>query len=274
MRAIISAAAVILVASTAAGSAADMAVKASYNPPPQIWSWTGLYIGGHVGAGWGTTEANITSIAVTGVGGGVLPVNFPIAQNSRSGFLGGGQIGYNYQSGWTVFGVQADIAGMDLKGTTPCITVLSCTAKSDWLATVTGRVGAVVADKTLVYIKGGAAWMNTKHTLSVPAAGLGGIGGIGGIGAAGLTSSTEETAFGWVLGFGAEYALSTNWSAFIEYDYMDFQKKSGALDLTALAGGGAPGTATANVDFKNKVSVAKIGVNYKLDWGMPVVAKY
>jgi len=127
---------------------------------------------------------------------------------------------------------------------------------------VTGRVGAVVADKTLVYVKGGAAWMNTTHTLTIPAAGLGGIGGIGG---AGISSSTEETAFGWVLGFGAEYAISTNWSAFIEYDYMDFQKKNGALDLTALAGGGggAPGTAIANVDFKNKVSVAKIGVNYK-----------
>jgi len=122
---------------------------------------------------------------------------------------------------------------------------------------VTGRVGAVVADKTLVYVKGGAAWMNTTHTLTVPAAGLGGIVGIGG---AGISSSTEETAFGWVLGFGAEYAISTNWSAFIEYDYMDFEKKTGALNLTALAGGGAPGTAIANVDFKNKVPVAKIGV--------------
>jgi len=81
---------------------------------------------------------------------------------------------------------------------------------------VTGSVGAVVADKTLVYVKGGAAWMNTTHTLTVPAAGLGGIVGIGG---AGISSSTEETAFGWVLGFGAEYAISTNWSAFIEYDY-------------------------------------------------------
>ena len=98
----------------------------------------------------------------------------------------------------------------------------SCTAKSDWLATVTGRVGAVVADKTLVYVKGGAAWMNTTHTLTVPAAGLGGIVGIGG---AGISSSTEETAFGWVLGFGAEYAISTNWSAFIEYDYMDFPEE-------------------------------------------------
>jgi outer membrane immunogenic protein len=266
------AAAAILLASTSISSAADLAVKAPYAAPAAVWSWTGFYIGAHAGAGWGTTEANVTSLAAAGVG--VIPVNFPIAQNSRSGFLGGGQIGHNYQSGWTVFGVQADIAGMDLKGTTPCITVLSCTAKSDWLATVTGRVGAVVADKTLVYVKGGAAWMNTKHTLSVPAAGLGGIGGIVSIGGAGLTSSTEETAFGWVLGFGAEYALSTNWSAFIEYDYMDFEKKSGALDLTTLLGGGglAPGTATANVDFKNKLSIAKVGVNYK--FGGPVVARY
>src|SRR5882757_392199 len=221
------AAAVVLIAATTAGSAADLAVKAPYMAPGPVWSWTGFYIGGHVGAGWGTTEATITSLAVTGAGGGVVPANFPIAQNSRTGFLGGGQIGYNYQAGWTVFGVQADIAGMDVKGTTACITFLSCTAKSDWLATVTGRVGAVVADKTLVYVKGGAAWMNTTHSLSIPAAGgiIGGPGGVGG------SVSTESTAFGWLLGLGAEYAFSPNWSAFIEYNYIDFDTKNSALDL-------------------------------------------
>ena len=260
MKKIFGAAAVLLIAATTAGSAADLAVKAPYVAP--VWSWTGFYIGGHVGAGWGTTKSNLTSINATGVG--LVPVNFPIAQNSRSGFLGGGQIGYNYQSGWAVYGVQADIAGLDVKGTTPCITVLSCTAKSDWLATVSGRVGGVVADKTLIYAKGGAAWMNTTHTLTIPGAAIGGIGGIGGLGGAAASVSTENTAFGWLLGFGAEYAFSPNWTAFIEYDYLDFDTKNSALNLTALAAGlGGAGTAVANVDFKNKLSIAKIGVNYK-----------
>ena len=246
-------AAAILVASTSVGSAADLAVKAPYAPAP-IWNWTGFYIGGHVGAGWGTTEATATSIAGTPIPGGIA-----IAQNSRSGFLGGGQIGYNFQSGWAVFGVEGDIAGLDVKGTTPCLTtVLSCTAKSNWLGTVSGRLGGVVADRTLVYVKGGAAWLHTDHTFSVPA----------GFGPTAFSVSSDSTAVGWLVGFGAEYAFDHNWSAFIEYDYMDFDKKNIAFDLTPLVG--MP--ATANVDIKNKLSTAKIGLNYK--FGGPIVAKY
>ena len=248
------AAAALLIAGTAASSAADMAVKAPpVVAPAPIWSWTGFYIGGHVGAGWGTTESTLDNIIAPGFP--AVAVGFPIAQNSRSGFLGGGQVGYNYQSGWAVFGVQGDIAGMDVKGTTPCLFVLSCTAKSDWLATVSGRFGGVVADRTLVYVKGGAAWLNTTHSLNVPAFG-GGLGGFTGL-------SAESTAFGWLLGLGAEYAFTPNWSAFIEYDYMDFDRKNVAFNL-AIPGGPA---ATANVSIQNKLSIAKVGVNYKFNWG-------
>jgi outer membrane immunogenic protein len=246
-------------------SAADLAVKAPYGAPSPVWNWTGFYAGVHAGAGWGTTESTLTSIS--GLGVPVTPVNLPIAQNNRSGFLGGGQIGYNYQSGWAVFGVQADIAGLDVKGTTPCITVLSCTAKSDWLATATGRIGGVVADKTLVYAKGGAAWLNTTHSVTLPAVGIGGIGGLG----VGGTASTGTTSFGWLIGAGAEYAFSPNWSAFLEYDYMEFDSKNAALDLSALGGLGA-GAATGNVAFKNKLSIAKIGINYK--FGGPAPSMY
>jgi len=237
-------------------SAADLAPRYTKAPVPvEVWNWTGFYIGGHVGAGWGTTETTIDSIAAPGFP--VTPIGLALTQNSRSGFLGGGQIGYNFQSGWAVFGVQADIAGLDVKGTTPCLVTLSCTAKSDWLATVSGRIGAVVADKTLVYAKGGAAWLNTTHSLTVPGA-IGGIGGIGGLAGFGAVSA-ESTALGWLLGFGAEYAFARNWSAFIEYDYMDFDKKSVAFNLTV------PGVAAAaiNTSIQNKLSIAKVGVNYK-----------
>lgn len=248
------AAAAILLASTSLSFAADLAVKAPYAAPAAVWSWTGFYLGGHVGAGWGTTESTLTALNP----GGAIPGGFPIAQNSRSGFLGGGQIGYNYQSGWAVFGVQLDAAGLDVKGTTPCIIVASCTAKSKWLATATGRFGGVVGDRTLVYVKGGGAWMNTDHTFAATA-------GFGGPGT--FSSTTNGTAFGWLLGLGAEYAFDRNWSAFIEYDYIDFDKKNLVLNFAALAPG-----ASANVDFKNKLSIAKIGLNYK--FGGPVVAKY
>ncbi len=252
----LAAAAGVLLASTIAGSAADMAVKAPVVVPPPVWTWTGFYLGAHVGAGWGTTEASLTSIVVPGAG--ILNTSFPIDQNSKSGFLGGGQIGYNWQSGWAVFGVQADIAGLGVKGTTPCVILFSCTSDSKWLATVSGRIGGVVADKTLVYVKGGAAWLNTTHSFNAPTFGnqniLGTFTGL----------SADSTALGWLLGFGAEYAFSPNWTAFIEYDYMDFQSKNVAFAIVDPTGGPA---AIANVDVRNKLSIAKIGVNYKFGYG-------
>ena len=145
--------AALLIASTIAASAADLAVKTRPYVPPEVWSWTGFYVGGHVGAGWGTTESTLTQFAVP-VLPLVAPINLALSQNSRSGFLGGAQAGYNWQSGWAVFGVQADIAGMDVKGSTPCLVILSCTSKSNWLATASGRIGATFLDRGLVYAKG------------------------------------------------------------------------------------------------------------------------
>jgi outer membrane immunogenic protein len=235
-------------------SAADLPMKAMA-APEAVWSWTGFYLGAHAGAGWGTTETTLTSISGPGIP--ATPFNLPLAQNSRSGFLGGGQAGYNYQSGWAVFGVQGDIAWMDVKGTTPCIITIACTSKSDWLATLSGRIGGVVADRTLVYIKGGAAWMHNNQSATV-SAGLGGLGGLGGVGAAVPLTGTSSTAVGALLGLGVEYAFSRNWSGFIEYDYMDFQTKSITLPLSVVAAG-----AVVNANVVNKLSIAKVGVNYK-----------
>jgi outer membrane immunogenic protein len=252
MKKTFAAAATLLLVSTVAGSAADMAMKAAPYAPAAVANWTGFYIGGHVGAGWGTSEATITGISAGGV---AAPFDFPFAQVSRSGFLGGGQIGYNFQSGWAVFGVQGDIAGLDVKGTAPCVVFASCTSKSDWLATVSGRIGAVVADRALIYAKGGAAWMNSTHSVNVS--------GFFGPGTAGQLTSQESTSWGWLVGMGAEYMITQNWSAFIEYNYIEFDKKNESFNLnTAFGGFGGPGI-VANADLKNKLSIAKIGVNYK-----------
>src|SRR4051794_13686337 len=92
-----------LLATTAIASAADMAVKARPMAAPEvIWSWTGFYGGVHVGAGWGISEATLTgaSIAPPIRGLGAIAFNLPFAQTSSSGFLGGVQAGYNWQSGW------------------------------------------------------------------------------------------------------------------------------------------------------------------------------
>jgi outer membrane immunogenic protein len=248
-------AAAALLATTVMASAADLAVKARPVMPVEVWNWTGFYIGVHAGAGWGETESTLT-----GFGGGP-GFAFPFSQNSRSGFLGGGQIGANWQAGWAVFGVQADIAGMDVKGTTPCgAGVFSCRSESNWLATVSGRLGAVVLDRGLVYAKGGVAWMNTDHNvdfnLAPPAVNV---------------TNHNSTTFGWLIGLGTEWMITRNWTAFIEYNYIGFDKKNEVFTLNPAF---APPGATVNADIRNTLSVAKVGVNYKFDWGTPVVAKY
>jgi outer membrane immunogenic protein len=252
MKTKIAIAAGMLVASTMAGSAADMAVKARPMVAPVAWSWTGFYFGAHVGAGWGPTESTLTAINITPVPpGGTIPLNVPLSQNSRSGFLGGVQAGYNFQSGWAVFGVQGDIAATDIKGTTPClIGILSCTSETNWLATVSGRLGAVVLDRGLVYVKGGGAWMNTDHRVNLP------------IVANTLLTSASSDTFGWLIGFGTEWMITPNWTAFVEYNYIDFDKKNERFPL-ALGAGVA---ASVNADLTNKLSIAKVGVNYKFNW--------
>jgi outer membrane immunogenic protein len=241
--------------SSATAFAADLPVKAPLLSPAPAYSWTGFYVGGHVGAGWGRTETALTSVSAPIVPLNNYPISLAFSQNSRSGILGGAQAGYNWQTGWAVLGVQADIAGMDVKGTTPCLLILSCTDKSNWLATVSGRFGAVFMDRGLVYAKGGVAWLNTNHSVNTPSFGLG-------IPIPNQIANRDSTAWGWLIGMGAEYMITKNWTAFIEYDYIEFDKKNEAFALN-LGGLNPPGGVTINADIKNALSIAKVGANYK-----------
>jgi outer membrane immunogenic protein len=274
MKTAIAAAAALLASSTLA-SAADMAVKARpMVAPAPVWTWTGFYIGAHVGAGWGETESTITGFSVPAIPAAINGLAIPFSQNSRSGFLGGVQAGYNWQAGWAVFGVQGDFAGADIKGSNPCLLLLNCTSTTDWLATASARLGAVVLDRGLVYVKGGGAWMNTTHSVRLP-----GFGTALGGGAAAFSNleiaNRESTAWGWMVGFGTEWQITPNWSAFVEYNYIEFDKKNEAFLLNlGPANALVPGGITVNADLKNTLSVAKVGVNYKFDWGTPVVARY
>jgi outer membrane immunogenic protein len=269
MKRIITAAATaaVLLAGTAVGTAADMAVKARpMAPPPVIWSWTGFYIGGHVGAGWGTTESTLTGAQIGPPINTNVAFTLPFSQTSSSGFLGGVQAGANWQAGWAVFGVQGDIAGADIKGTSPCLLLLACSTRTDWLASVTGRIGAVVLDRGLVYVKGGGAWMDAKHSVNTPNFGLG-------TGIPNEIASREITHFGWTVGLGTEWMITPNWTAFVEYNYYEFDKKNYAFPLNL--GPNLPFAVTVNADLRNTLSVAKVGVNYKFGWGGgPVVARY
>ena len=231
---------------TQTANSADLPVKAARPAPiaAPVWSWNGFYIGAHVGGAWGTVESEFSDFP------------FPIASSTINGFLGGGQIGYNIQNGIFVFGIEADASWTNLKGTTPCLFVLTCKREADVLGTITGRVG-LTADRALIYVKGGAAWAHIEHDVSAFGTAL---------------VSDDKVIWGWTVGTGVEYAITGNWSAKIEYNYMDFG--SNTLNFAIPAGiPGGPGAGTIDVDATTRIHAVKFGVNYRFG-GDAIVARY
>ena len=128
--------------------AADMAVMPLKAPVPIAppFSWTGFYLGGNVGAGFGTTETSVNvGPALTAVTGTPVTATAPLVSETFNGFVGGIQAGYNWQAGVFVLGVEGDLDAAGLQGNAPCVVVLNCTMKHNWFADITGRVGVVRA---------------------------------------------------------------------------------------------------------------------------------
>jgi outer membrane immunogenic protein len=89
----------------------------------------------------------------------------PLVSETFNGFIGGIQAGYNWQTGVFVLGVEGDLDAAGLQGTAPCAVVLNCTMKHNWFADITGRVGVVAVERTLIYLKGGVAWEGFNFTV-------------------------------------------------------------------------------------------------------------
>jgi outer membrane immunogenic protein len=159
------------------------------------FSWSGLYIGAHAGYGWSDVEDSIG-----------------LASHDGDGWLAGAQIGYNLQSGKFVFGLEADMSGVFVDGSTAC-----CGHEFNWLASARGRAGvAFNGNRTLLYATGGAAWADVDYT--APGA-----------------SGFSNTHFGWVAGGGIEHMLTQNVSARVEYLHYGFDEATGTLDTLATA---------------------------------------
>jgi outer membrane immunogenic protein len=258
-------------------SAADMPVKTP--PPPQAWSWSGFYIGVQGGAGWGITEDNLTSLGGCLVEFGVcneVPLLPGLFRDSYpiSGWHGGGTVGWNWQIGPIVFGVEGDISGANIKGDSSCTegvgriplsSASSCSTNMTWFATATGRLGFAI-DRALLYVKAGGAWahfdrnLNSGTTISLP-------------GVAFPTPKVGENRSGFTFGAGIEYAFWGNWSAKLEYDYMDFGTRSYEFvtfnPITTI-------TTFSRFDDRERVHVIRAGLNYRFGWigKGPVVASY
>ena len=221
---------------SSAAIAADISRPVYKAPPagalPVSYDWTGFYVGGHVGYGWAKKDWTDSF--------GLFDVS-----HDANGFLGGGQVGYNYQIGQFVLGVEGDFSGSGISGSTTALGS-NFNTNVDWTATVTGRLG-VAFDRWLVYGKGGAAWAHDRFSTNFYT----------------FPASTEvtDTRIGWVAGAGVEYAFAPQWSAKLEYNFMDFGTRVVSF---------APGSST---DIDQQVHAIKLGVNYKFGGG-PIMARY
>ncbi len=212
-----------MVIAAATASAADlprqqqMPTKAPVYAP-QLYNWTGFYIGINGGGGWGSSEwSAFTGTSSADVSGAVI----------------GGTAGYNWQTGPVVFGLEGDLDWSSMAGSTalaPCTT--SCETSNSWLATTRGRIGYAF-DRILPYVTGGAVFGDVQAS---PTAFAG----------------NTETRVGWTIGGGAEFALSRQWTAKLEYLYADLG------DTSCAAGNCATST---NVDLN--ANLVRGGLNFR-----------
>ena len=192
------------------------------------------------------------------------------------GVIGGGQIGYNWQVQNWVWGLEADIQGSGQKGgrdflcptgvCTPGAIILvapgpavpvSLNQKLEWFGTVRGRVGVLATPKVLFYGTGGLAYGEVKTT--------------GTIGLVPATFASSDTRVGYTVGAGVEGVIGGNWTAKLEYLWVDLGRTSGSFVTAIPALGG--GVLTSNYSSRITDNIVRVGVNYKFGGG-PVVAKY
>ena len=262
--------AVVLALTTAISApalAADMAMKAGPPSVVAVYSWTGFYIGANAGYAWGKSNHDSSFICENP---GLCPVNVPAnlalftaigtGSLSPSGFTGGGQAGYNWQSASLVFGIATDFDAFQLRAarsvaapSTTSISIFSTSSSmsTDWLFTLRGRLGVTVAPTVLLYGTGGLAVTEARLSNTaavappVPAAG---------------SSSNIQTLAGWTVGGGVEWALDRNWTIKGEYLYVNFGSLSTTANVTAA-------TVTSPNIFSTSsnlnAQIARAGVNYR-----------
>ena len=206
--------ALAVVTTMGSANAADVARRMPAKAPAyvQAYNWTGFYIGINGGGGWGRSD-----------------VSAPFASSGfrTSGGLVGGTLGYNYQVGQAVFGVEGDIDWSNIRGSATCGAGFNCETRNDWLSTARGRIGYAF-DRFMPYLTGGAAFGNIKSTVA----------GVG---------SSNVTKAGWALGGGLEAAVAGPWTAKVEYLYADLGRGGSVL----------------GADTRFNANTVRAGLNYR-----------
>ena len=246
----------------------DVAPDPSFAPVPAApgTNWTGAYIGAQGGYGWGQTQWPDVF--------GFVPANSQ-PRFDNSGWIAGGTIGVNAQSGRFVFGVEGEILATGIKDNFAWSQVIGPTSlsvayssKIDWLALATVRAGFVVGDKWMIYGKGGLAIAEEQHTAAAAQR-------FNGTSTA-INHAGNAVHTGAVVGAGAEYAFAPNWSVKAEYDYIRMFAQQ--VQFNGTATGGAFGAGTQLNETASKINqdlhLVKFGVNYHFNSQPVVVARY
>jgi outer membrane immunogenic protein len=246
-------AAALLVSASGLAFAADLPGRRSAPAPmpvvyAPIFTWTGFYVGANAGYRFGHNRTDFRYSSAPPAG--ILP---PGLKDDKGSFTGGVQAGYNYQIGSMVLGAEGDVnylgAGkrQSFTGSSGLLTSsVSTQAKTDWLGTARVRAGFAF-DRALVYGTGGLAFGNVKGSA---AASLN-------TGAA-WAGSKSDTAVGYAVGAGVEYALTNNLTTKVEYLYYNLGDQKTALTASGPAGGFTIGS-KAKVDG----NIVRAGLNYK-----------
>lgn len=223
-----------LALAAAPAQAADLRLPVKAPPATVItyYNWTGFYVGGHAGYGWADFSGTDT---LTGLVTGSA---------AADGFMYGATLGFNWQVGSWVFGVEGELSWGDVKWSqTGLAGLASGEIKLDNVYTAAARIGYAF-DRTLIYGKLGGAWTEETYNFSV----------------LGATATGSESRTGWLVGIGLEYAFWGGWSGKIEYNYMDLGSKTVTLATT-----GGLVALPASIDLT--VQTVKLGLNYKFNWG-------
>ena len=226
-----------------------------YVPPP--FSWTGFYLGGNIGGAW--AQHNVTD--------SLYGLSFDTG-TSNGVFIGGGQVGFNYQAGWFVGGIEGDFdwaannnnnnaVGIVLPVSAGGHTIAVIT-HDRWISTLAARLG-VAYNNWLFYGKVGGGWVgNNGFTVADLTTGN-------------SISIGSNTRSGWLAGAGVEWAVTNNWTVKVEYDYLGLGSRSFIVPAGTLLPSALDGDTFSG---HRNVQEVKIGFNYLFNWGAPLAPPY
>lgn len=226
------------------------------------FTWTGFYVGINGGGGWGNGDTTFRPLPDQ--------ARFPELNSTKlksdlDGGFGGGQIGFNWQTGKFVFGVEADFQGGDVGGdrtirpipadlalTTPNGpgTFLRTEQDLNWFGTARGRIGFAPICKLLIYGTGGLAYGNADYKAETNFAADGGPI---------FRTSHDDTNVGWTVGGGLEYAINKHWTVKAEYLYIDLNNESRTVNPNS------PNFAPLQVrnSWDTEMHTVRAGLNFK-----------